>query len=96
LAAAVLGLGLAAWLGGYAGAGSESPMLAELKTIVVPPPPPPHTDPNTVDLSDKKGPLIPRIPSVVLGTRGAMGEMAKMLPDNRTIFNPEPPLPPIV
>ena len=48
------------------GARQSGPMLAELKTIVVPPPPPPpHTDPNTVDLSDKKGPLIPHIPSVV-------------------------------
>ena len=51
------------------GARQSGPMLAGLKTVVVPPPPPPppppHTDPNTVDLSDKKGPLIPHIPSVV-------------------------------
>jgi hypothetical protein len=49
------------------GTHQSGPLLAELKTIVVPPPPPPPppVDSGTVDLRDKKGPLIPHIPSVV-------------------------------
>jgi len=61
------------------GARQAAPMFAELKTIVVPPPPPPpppHTDPNTVDLSDKKGPLIPHIPSVVAAPQAVSRHVA--------------------
>ena len=68
----VVGLAIAASVALFSNSGLLQPshtnsclQFAELKTIITPPPPPPPVDSGTVDLRDKKGPLIPRIPSTV-------------------------------
>ena len=71
---------------------------AELVNKITPPPPPPHTDPNVVDLSDKKGPLIPRIPGSACGNQNA-AQMLALLPPGAIEPGPCPypfPVPPAV
>ena len=76
---------------GQSTSGVTDQQVAELKTIIVPPPPPPPVDSGTVDLRDKKGPLIPHIPSVVLAPTAEDRLLACTIREPGEIFIPPPP-----
>ena len=75
---------------GQPGQSAPGQSVAELKTIIVPPPPPP-VDSGTVDLRDKKGPLIPHIPGVAMAPATEGLQVAEL----KTIIVPPPPPPPV-